>query len=563
MRVIDIPFKKHPLSRSPANNVERTKPKVAPSYTDRFFLASPVNNIKHMILRNFFIPLLAGAFLAPAIAFAGITRYEIPRFNELNNSGVTGSAVVTLDDTDAMRPTIRVQINATGLTPDVPHPQHIHGNFTVQPTMGMNGPFFSGEGGTATDSFSPTIATDRDGDGFIEVAEGQAAYGPVLINLTSPQTTAPPDGTAPIDNPALNLATFPTAPAGIETFDQLYVFDLTNQDQRRQYHNLLPLDLREIVIHGLLVTSTAGAGTPGEINGTPGYKATLPVASAELMPTATPAPAPLPIPSGVVGPNNLFLNSSTRLVTRPGADSMIAGFIIRGSIPKTVVIRGIGPSLAVNQTLISGSLQDPTLELHASDGRTITVNDNWKDTQQSELSRTGLAPNIDRESAIFATLAPGDYTAILAGKNGTSGVGLVEVYDNDRSMDSKLRNIATRGKVETGDNVMIAGFIVGGPDSARAIVRGLGPSISVNGTPLAGTLADPTLALYNENGTLIGSNNDWKDTQRAEIEATTLAPTNDREAAIVADFRPGNYTVVLRGNNSGVGIGLVESFKLN
>lgn len=100
--------------------------------------------------------------------------------------------------------------------------------------MGMNGPFFSGEGGTARDSFTPTIATDKDGDGFIEVTEGQATYGPVLINLTSPQTAAPPDGTAPIDNPALNPATFPTAPAGMENFDQTYVFDLSNQDQRRQ-----------------------------------------------------------------------------------------------------------------------------------------------------------------------------------------------------------------------------------------------------------------------------------------------------------------------------------------
>ncbi|MGI8437714.1 MAG: CHRD domain-containing protein, partial [Chthoniobacterales bacterium] len=482
---------------------------------------------------------------------------------ELNNSGVRGSAVVTLDDTDPMRPTIRVQINATGLTPDLPHPQHIHGNFTVQPTIGMNGPFFSGEGGTATDSFSPTIATDRDGDGFIEVAEGQATYGPVLINLTSPQTQAPPDGTAPINNPALNLATFPTAPAGIETFDQLYVFDLTNQDQRRQYHNLIPLDLREIVIHGLLVTSTAGGGTPGEIDGTPGYKATLPVASAELMPAATPAPTPIPIPTGVVGPNNLFLNISTRLRTEGGDDVMIAGFIVRGNTDKTVVIRGIGPSLAVNGTPIAGSLQDPTLELHADDGRIITVNDNWKDTQESQLARTDLAPSDDREAAIFATLAPGGYTAILKGKNGTNGVGLVEVYDGDGSSDAKLYNISTRGKVGLGDNVMIAGFIVGGPDSARALVRGLGPSISVNGTPLAGTLADPTLALYDGNGMQIGYNNDWKDTQRGEIEATMLAPTNDREAAIVSDFRPGNYTAVLSGNNSEAGIGLVESYKLN
>ncbi len=222
-------------------------------------------------------------------AHAATSLYNIPSFTALNNSGVSGSAMLTLNDDNPSMPTLRIQITATNLTPDLPHPQHIHGNFTVAPTMGMNGPFFSGEGGTATDSFVPTIATDTDGDGFIEVAEGQATYGPVLINLTNPQTASPPDGTAPINNPALIVATFPTAPAGMETFDTLYTFDLTNQDQRRQYNNLMPLDFREIVIHGLLVTSTAGAGTPGEIDGTPGYKATLPVAAGEIQ--AIPEPA--------------------------------------------------------------------------------------------------------------------------------------------------------------------------------------------------------------------------------------------------------------------------------
>ncbi len=514
-----------------------------------------------MILR--FTSLLLGAVIAPSLAFAGITQYKIPKFNPLNGSGVSGSAMVTLDDTDAMRPTIRVQINASGLTPDLPHPQHIHGNFTVQPTMGMNGPFFSGEGGTATDSFSPTIATDKDGDGFIEVAEGQATYGPVLINLTSPQTQAPPDGTAPIDNPNLNPAFFPTAPGGIEIFDQLYVFDLSNQDQRRQYHNLLPLDLREIVIHGLLVTSTAGSGTPGEIDGMPGYKVVLPVASGELLPVATPTPTPTPAPTGVVGSNNLFLNSSTRLSVQTGDNQGIAGFIIDGTTSKSVVIRGLGPSVAVNGTPVAGALANPTLELHAGDGRTITVNDNWRDSQESGIMATGLAPSKDSESAIVATLMPGNYTAILGGKNGASGVGLVEVYDSSQSSGAKLRNIATRGKVETGDNVMIAGFIVGGPDSARAIVRGLGPSIMVNGAPVAGTLADPVLELFDANGTRIGFNNNWMDTQSSEIQATTLAPSDSREAAIVGDFRPGNYTSVLRGSNGGTGIGLVEAYKLN
>lgn len=213
---------------------------------------------------------------------------------------------------------------------------------------------------------------------------------------------------------------------------------------------------------------------------------------------------------------------------------------------------------------VAGRLQDPTVELHGSDGSVITVNDNWKDTQESALAASGVAPSDENESAIIATLAPGDYTAILSSKSGMSGIGLVEIYDDEQSAAAKLQNLSTRGFVRTGDDVMIGGVIVGGPDSARAIVRGLGPSISNDvGTPLAGTLDDPALDLYDSNGMRIGSNNDWKDSQRTEIEATGLAPTNDREAAIMTDPSPGYYTVVLRGNSTGVGIGLVEAYKLN
>jgi hypothetical protein len=160
---------------------------------------------------------------------------------------------------------------------------------------------------------------------------------------------------------------------------------------------------------------------------------------------------------------------------------------------------------------------------------------------------------------------PGAYTVILSGKNGGTGVGLVEVYDLDRTVDSELANISTRGFVDTDDNVMIGGLIVGGGsplDAARVIVRALGPSI-----PIADVLGDPTLELHDGSETLVASNDNWKtrpdgSSQQAEIEATAVPPTNDLESALVRTLPPGNYTAIVRGKNSTTGVGLVEAYHL-
>jgi hypothetical protein len=169
------------------------------------------------------------------------------------------------------------------------------------------------------------------------------------------------------------------------------------------------------------------------------------------------------------------------------------------------------------------------------------------------------------ESAILATLSPGAYTAILAGKNGGTGVGLVEVYDLGQGANSKLANISTRGFVDTGNNVMIGGLIVGGGSgggTANVIVRALGPSV-----PVAGALADPTLELHDGSGTTIATNDNWKTradgtSQQAEIEATGIPPTNDLESALVRTLPPGNYTAIVRGKNSTTEVGLVEVYNL-
>jgi len=259
-----------------------------------------------------------------------------------------------------------------------------------------------------------------------------------------------------------------------------------------------------------------------------------------------------------------LLNISTRLRVLTGDNVLIGGFIITGTAPKKVILRAIGPSLSDAMPPVPGALADPVLELHEPDGTVIT-NDNWKDSQEQEIIDTTIPPTNDLESAIVETLDPGAYTAIVSGKNGGTGVGLVEAYDLDQAAASQLANISTRGFVESADNVMIGGFIVGGPsDSGEATVllRALGPSLGNAVPPVAGALQDPFLELHDSNGAIITSNNDWKDTQQAEIEATGIPPTDDRESAILATLLPGAYTAIVSGKDGTTGVGLVEVYNL-
>jgi hypothetical protein len=251
------------------------------------------------------------------------------------------------------------------------------------------------------------------------------------------------------------------------------------------------------------------------------------------------------------------LNISTRLDVESGDNALIGGFIITGVEPKQVLLRAIGPSLGVSG--VTGVLADPFLELHRPNG-TVVTNDNWMDTQKQEIIDTSIPPTNDLESAIVATLDPGPYTAIVSGKNGSTGIGLVEVYDLDQAANSQLANISTRGFVNSGDNVMIGGFIVGGQSSTTVLVRGIGPSLA--GLGIADPLLNPTLELHDANGAQIAFDDDWKDTQQAEIEATTIPPTDDLEAAIVMDLAPAAYTAVVRGKANTTGVGLMEVYNL-
>jgi hypothetical protein len=249
-----------------------------------------------------------------------------------------------------------------------------------------------------------------------------------------------------------------------------------------------------------------------------------------------------------------LLNVSTRALDQSGEDAMIAGFIIQGSDPKKVVIRGMGPSLPV-----TGALSDPMLELYDSSGHLVTSNDNWISNRLNVL-RTQLAPTSPREAAISATLAPGAYTAVVHDSTNQPGLALVEVYDLD-PQDSLLANISTRGKVETGDNVMIGGFVVGGADPTKVLVRAIGPSLTQSG--VAQPLADPTLELRDSNGRLIASNDNWNSSQQAEITATGLQPKDNHESAILKTLAPGSYTAIVKGQNNTTGVALVEVYNLS
>ena len=243
-----------------------------------------------------------------------------------------------------------------------------------------------------------------------------------------------------------------------------------------------------------------------------------------------------------------------------GDNVLIAGFIIQGDATKRILIRGIGPSLAAFG--IAGPLQDPTLELNATGGALIASNDNWPaNSNAAEIVASGLAPTNPNESALLLSVPPGTYTAVLRDKGGSTGIGLVEVYDLDTDGTAKAVNISTRGFVLTGENVMIGGLIITGNNPAQLVLRGIGPSLGAAGVPDA--LADPLLELHDGHGTLIQANNNWRETQEAALSATGLAPANDRESAILITVPPGSYTAILKGADGGTGNGLVEVYKLS
>jgi hypothetical protein len=280
-----------------------------------------------------------------------------------------------------------------------------------------------------------------------------------------------------------------------------------------------------------------------------------PTATASPSPTATATASPTPTPT----PAQL-LNISTRTRVMTGDNILIGGFIISGNDPKKVLVLAKGPSLSSGGNPVPGRLSNPMLELHASGGPLITTNDDWKDSpERAEIESSAFAPTDDREPAILRTLSPGAYTGVLAGKDNATGIALIEIYDLDAN-HSLLTNISSRAAVDSGDNVMIGGFIAGNQEgNTRVLVRGLGPSLQGS---VPNPLADPIVELHDSNGNTLETNDNWKDSpERAEIEASGIAPSNEKESAILKAVSPAGYTAIVRGK-SGSGIAVVEIYNV-
>ena len=268
-------------------------------------------------------------------------------------------------------------------------------------------------------------------------------------------------------------------------------------------------------------------------------------------------------------PNEFFhtgrqLNISTRARVQTGENILIGGFIVTGNEPKRVVIRALGPSLT--GAGVPGALQNPTLQLLTDNNALVAENDDWRQTQESEITATGIPPADDREAAIVQTLSPGNYTAAVRGAGDTAGVALVEIYDLAPGANSRLANISTRSFVEAGENVMIGGLIIGagaGPDGAgstRVVLRATGPSLSQQG--VTGALQDPELLLFDANGSVIETNDNWRQTEQADVRTLNLAPRDDREAALVASLPRGSYTAIVRGRDGTTGVALIEAYNV-
>jgi hypothetical protein len=261
-------------------------------------------------------------------------------------------------------------------------------------------------------------------------------------------------------------------------------------------------------------------------------------------------------------------NVSTRLPVGTDDNVLIEGFIVQGPVGSTkkIMVRAIGPSLAAFG--VPNALANPTLEIHDASNATVAANNDWKITQVGGLitgdqfaaiSATQLAPGNDLESAIIADLPPGSYTAVVRGLDNTIGTGVVDAFDLSSASPARLANIATRGLIGPGDQLMIAGFIVQNAP-VQTVIRAIGPSLTAFGIPNA--LPDTTLQLRDQNGVLVLENDDWKTTQRQELEATGLQPTDDLEAALIATIQPGQYTAQVRGKNDATGIGVVQVYFL-
>ncbi len=389
--------------------------------------------------------------------------------------------------------------------------------------------------GTATMSGTPDLNSDASYAFTITARNGvspSATQTFILTVLQAPAITSPSSVTFTVGAPASFNVTTRGNPAAILTLTGALPSGITFTDTGNG---------------GATLAGTPAAGTRGS------YVITITAANG-VTSNGTQS-----FTLTVIDQRSQLLNLSSRLQVRTGANVLIGGFIITGNTAKKVMIRGLGPSLS--NLFGTSALHDSTLELHQ--GSLVETNDDWQTDANVGQIPNGFQPSDPRESVLVRTLTPGSYTVILAGKNGTTGVGLVELYDLDAAANSQLAELSARAFVQGGNNVLIGGFIIGANTSSNnVIVRALGPSLAQ--AQIANPLADPTLELHDANGARITSNDNWQDdpTQAAQVIAAGIAPSNRLESAIAASLSPGAYTAIVAGKNAGTGVGLIEIYNV-
>jgi Tol biopolymer transport system component len=312
-----------------------------------------------------------------------------------------------------------------------------------------------------------------------------------------------------------------------------------------------------VVAHNFRTGQTIGFSAAQAIGGTPAIAdgADLIAAYSSSQLDAAFASRGMFVFSGVITNPPRLVNIATRMQVLTGDNVLIGGFIVSGSAVKTVVVRARGPSLTAFG--VPGALANPVLNLYS--GQTVIAsNDDFGTAANvASLQASGFAPSNPQEAAILMTLNPGPYTAIVSGAGGGTGVGIIEVFEVD-ALATPLINIATRGQVLTGDNVMIGGFIIQGSGPHTVVVRARGPSLTAAGVPNA--LANPVLNLYSGQ-TVIASNDNWQTAANAAtLQSSGFAPSNANEAAILMTLNPGAYTAIVSGAGGGTGVAIVEVF---
>ena len=470
------------------------------------------------------VDLYSSSISTQAIALTGVSDGTY----WLENIGDPTNRLMESDDTNNTY-RVKVTINTTGLSPEIDvigNGQSIPNNDSTPSTS--DGTDF-GSVDVVNDALTRTFTIQNSGTGSLSLT------GAPKVQITGSSdftVTLQPVSPVKIDNPTTTFQiTFNPSSAGLKTAT---VVIPSNDANESSY---------QFTIRGNGVPDTDGDGEDDISEAASGADPNNPNSFVR---------------------SGKQLNISTRLDVQTGDNIGIAGFIITGSGQKNVFLRALGPSLIPFG--VTGALLDPTIELHDHTGAAIAFNNDWKTSQQTEIQNTGLAPGDDHEAAMVRSLAPGPYTAFVQGNGSTSGIGLVEVYDLDFGVNPTLANTSTRGWVGTGDNVMIGGRIIGGglgangSGSAKILVRGIGPSLAQAQVP--NPLQDPILELHDGNGAIIASNDNWKDLQEIEIQATGLAPSDDRESAILTILTKGSYTAILRGKNNTTGIALIEAYKI-